>query len=114
MVSVSWGFGQVKRNGSQTICPVVVVTATMKTVNDVQRRPKLPYPFQRPPDLVGQKFKRIFNRSLHTFWDPLTGFDAIKFDDWLKPEAGTSTRDAVLSRYGEEALNLIENLMEPG
>lgn len=59
------------------------------------------------------KFRRLFGMSLGRFMHPFFGFDVLKLDDFLKPPDGTSLKDAVLARWGEEAVALIETLIDP-
>ena len=39
------------------------------------------------------EFQLIFGKTLHDFMDPVTGFDLIAFDDYIKTPEGTSTHD---------------------
>ena len=57
-------------------------------------------------------FKRIFDRNLSEFWT-ITGFDVIRFDDWLGTPDGVSTHDHLKTSYGEEALALVEGFLKP-
>jgi len=57
-----------------------------------------------------RQFEAIFNDNLANYWD-LTGFDIIKFDEFIAPGDGVSLKDALLKRYGEEASSFIENLI---
>lgn len=58
------------------------------------------------------KFQRVFGVKLRPFWDPLTGFDVVKFDDeFIKAGDDVSTADAVKEKYGTEALDLIKSLL---
>lgn len=63
-------------------------------------------------DKHGDQFTRIFHRTLGHFMHPFFGFDVFKFDDYINPPDGISLRDAVLARYGEGAMALIESLIE--
>jgi len=56
-------------------------------------------------------FLRIFNMSLSSFFSPIVGFDVIGFDDYLQVPDGTSTAEYVLENYGQEALDLLSNLI---
>lgn len=56
-------------------------------------------------------FQATFGVPLHRFWNVITGFDVIKFDDWLKTPDGTSTRDYITSKYGDQATKLTESLL---
>lgn len=57
------------------------------------------------------KFHAVFGVSLHKFWSTLTGFDVVKFDEWLGTPDGTSTRDCIANRYGWDAVKLVESLL---
>jgi len=56
-------------------------------------------------------FQTTFGVPLSQFWDTFTGFDVVKFDEWLGTPDGTSTRDYITSKYGEEATKLVEGLI---
>ena len=57
-------------------------------------------------------FQSIFHRSLGKYWNPVTGFDVIKFDEEvIKPPDGVSTKDQILKDYGEYAVKVIEGLI---
>lgn len=56
-------------------------------------------------------FQTTFGVPLSQFWDTFTGFDIVKFDEWLGTPDGTSTRDYITSKYGEKATNLVEGLI---
>jgi len=54
----------------------------------------------------------IFDRPLSYFWDNLTGFDIIKFDeDFIKPNVGESTNQAVSRKYGQTGCDIITKLI---
>ena len=53
----------------------------------------------------------LFAIALNSYWDIVTGFDVIAFDEFIQPEDGTSTRDAIMEKYGEKAVKLIETLI---
>ena len=57
--------------------------------------------------LHGNKFKEIFGVSIQKFWDIQTGFDIVKFDDWLKPPDNTSTKAQVFTQYGQRGVDMI-------
>lgn len=58
------------------------------------------------------QFKQIFGISILTFLDLFTGFDIVRFDEkFLQTPDGQSTADCLLERYGQEAHNLISNLI---
>ncbi len=59
------------------------------------------------------QFQKEFSVRLWTYWDMRTGFDIVRFDDEvIKPPDGASTREAILARYGEDAVKLIEELIK--
>lgn len=61
-------------------------------------------------------FRETFNLNLCNylggFWQLLFGFDIIKFDKDIKTPDGTSTKEFILDKYGEEAVNLISDLLK--
>jgi hypothetical protein len=60
----------------------------------------------------GPKFKEIFRTDLKPFMNYLTGFDIIKFDEGIvKPKDGISTRQTILDKWGQKAVDLIAELM---
>jgi len=59
-------------------------------------------------------FRRIFRFSLVNYTDPLFGFDIVAFDRRLKVPDGTSTKDFIKEKYGDEAVSLVIRLMEMG
>lgn len=59
----------------------------------------------------GDQFKRIFGVPLKDFMDILTGFDVVKFDQYLKTPDGTSTKNYITQKYGETATNLVMSLI---
>ena len=59
-----------------------------------------------------QEFLSIFHVSLGTYWDILTGFDVVKFDEeFIKPPDGRSTNEMVNEIYGERAQELCHILI---
>ena len=57
------------------------------------------------------KFKQFFGASLGNFLHPIYGFEIIKFDGLIQPPDGVSTKDVVHERYGEEAVQLVLELI---
>ena len=58
------------------------------------------------------RFRQIFGVQLKPFWDNLTGFDLIKFDDEVvKPPNGQSTKKVIKERWGDEAVAMILELI---
>jgi hypothetical protein len=60
---------------------------------------------------LAPEFRRVFGRLLKPYWDHLTGFDVIAFDDFIKPGKKESTKDAVKRKYGDEGVQLVEQLI---
>ena len=57
-----------------------------------------------------ESFSRTFRVHLSGFWNNITGFDIVKFNEWI--EAGDKClRDVVAKKYGEDAAKLIQNLL---
>lgn len=57
-------------------------------------------------------FYRTFGVQLKNYWNNITGFDIIKFDEeFVKPPEGVSTAQAVGAKYGEAAVRLIGVLL---
>lgn len=57
------------------------------------------------------KFQSTFNIPLKTYWDKMFAFDVIGFDDFLETPDGTSTKDWILEKYGQDAVNLVLDLL---
>ena len=57
------------------------------------------------------QFKEIFNIELSNFFDNITGFDIIKFDEWLDTPDGKSCSDFITEKYGINATKMIEDLI---
>ncbi len=61
---------------------------------------------------LGRQFKQVFGVALHPYMNLITGFDIVKFDDEVvKPPDGTSSKQAIEQRWGQEAVELIKELM---
>ncbi len=59
-----------------------------------------------------QEFQLMFGISLSGFWNVLTGFDVIKFDEkFLKTPDGISTVEFVKRNYGDYGVKIIEGLI---
>jgi len=59
-----------------------------------------------------QEFYNTFGVSLKDFFDPILGFDIVKFDEEIiKPSANESTKDKILRDYGQNGVEVIENLL---
>ena len=60
---------------------------------------------------LGPEFKRTFSVSLDVFWDAFTGFDVIKFDEWIKVPDGASTSNHIKKKYGKQAEQLVRRML---
>ena len=63
-------------------------------------------------------FARLFNKNIKDFEDKIMGihigFKIVKFDEEvLKTEDGVSCREKLLKDYGQEAHDMIEELINP-
>ena len=57
-------------------------------------------------------FERMFGCKLKPFFDSITGFDVIKFDEeFVKPVAGEACSEAVERRWGKEAMGILRLLL---
>ena len=62
--------------------------------------------------LYHRPFRREFNVTIQRFWDIQTGFDIVKFDEWLKVPDGVSTREFIFQKFGSNAVLLVETLIK--
>jgi hypothetical protein len=59
-----------------------------------------------------QEFKRTFGISLMQYFHFFFGFDIVKFDEeFIKPNEGESTKQAVERKFGANAVSLCEKLL---
>ena len=59
-----------------------------------------------------QEFYNTFGVSLSDYFDPILGFDIVKFDEEIiKPPDGESTKDKILRKYGQNGVEVIKNLL---
>lgn len=58
------------------------------------------------------EFRRTFGVMLQKFMSPITGFDIVRFDEFLGTPEGISTRDYINRKYGSKAVGLIERLIK--
>lgn len=71
---------------------------------------KIPYTEEK-------QFRSIFGINLTPYWDHFTGFDIIKFDQFMRLNYGyiedgkTSLSDFITLKYGTEAEGLIRSLI---
>lgn len=65
------------------------------------------------PDITktGIKFRAIFKKRIMEFYDTMTGFDIIAFDEWLATPDGKSTKEYLVEKYSVEASNLVEYIL---
>lgn len=56
-------------------------------------------------------FLAVFGKPLADFYDGIFGFDVVRFDEWLEVPDGTSTKDFIHTKHGQEAVELIERLL---
>ena len=61
--------------------------------------------------LYSEKFEQTFKVSFRRFFNYVTGFDVIAFDDYLETPDGVSTKEVIEVRYGSEAAQLVENII---
>lgn len=58
------------------------------------------------------EFAELFGIHLKPFWDNITGFDIVKFDDHIiQSPDGLSIKDVISKEYSNEAVELIEHLI---
>lgn len=63
-------------------------------------------------DLYRKDFENIFHIRFMNYFDWITGFDIVKFDEqFLKTPEDTSTKDFVTTQYGKEGVTVIEKLL---
>ena len=59
-----------------------------------------------------QEFYNVFGIALVSFFNPITGFDIVKFDEeFIKSADGESVKDKVLCKFGQEGVDVITNLL---
>lgn len=59
------------------------------------------------------EFAELFGIHLRPFWDNVTGFDIVKFDDHIiQSPDGQSMEDVIQSEYGNEGVNIIKSLLK--
>ena len=58
-----------------------------------------------------QDFRRIFGTSLEGYMHHLFGFDIVLFDKQYIQSGDGCMMDIVMSRYGEDGVNMTENLI---
>lgn len=58
-----------------------------------------------------RQFEEIFRVPFRRFFNIMSGFDIVAFDDYLETPNGISTKQHIEAVYGAEAVALIENLI---
>ena len=58
------------------------------------------------------RFRELFGLPLSKFWHPFTGFDIVRFDDVIKPAKNQSLHACIAAKYGQDAVQLIEWLIQ--
>lgn len=58
------------------------------------------------------EFQRIFGLRLGDYLNPIFGFDICKFDEDIKTPDNISTKDFILSKFGDNAVKFIEQLIK--
>jgi len=59
-----------------------------------------------------EKFQNIFGLRLINYTDVFTGFDIVKFDMDINTPDGTSIKDFIKKKYGEDAQKLIKEFID--
>ena len=62
-----------------------------------------------PTPEIQKEFYRFFKKPVNHFWN-ITGFDVVKFDEYLGTPDGTSMKDFILKKYGARAVELVQSL----
>ena len=63
-------------------------------------------------DKYQNEFKDIFGINLSEYWDNITGFDIVKFDEeFLKGPDRISCSDFIKNEYGEDARQFVLKLI---
>jgi hypothetical protein len=66
---------------------------------------------KKKADQFHAQFYDTFGVSIGHFMDMMLGFDIVAFDKHLGTPDGTSTKDFITEKYGDEATQLIEDLI---
>ena len=56
-------------------------------------------------------FLETFGVRLFTFWNHITRFDIVKFDEWLETPENVSCEEVIRTKYGVPAVELIKSLL---
>lgn len=57
------------------------------------------------------KFFEIFRQPLSKYWSAYLGFDVLNFDKFIQPKDDETTYQAIGSRYGQAAVEMIQSLL---
>lgn len=57
------------------------------------------------------KFQGLFGIPLASYMDMITGFDILAFDGWLETPYSISTEQYLLTKYGEQGVELVRALI---
>ena len=61
---------------------------------------------------LNMPFLKIFGVRLKKFWEGnILGLDIIAFDKFIDPKDNESTNDAILRKFGQEGLDIIDKLL---
>ncbi|MHA2329749.1 MAG: hypothetical protein ACXACR_14635 [Candidatus Hodarchaeales archaeon] len=59
-----------------------------------------------------REFKHIFGINLKPYWDNITGFDIVRFDEeFIKSPDGLSMEDVIKDKYNEIGVSIIKSLL---
>lgn len=72
---------------------------------------KISLPGRKNVDLFKRYFKGL---NLMHYWDKLTGFDVMKFDEEIAPADGQSLEEKLVADYGQDAAEFAESLIDYG
>ena len=58
------------------------------------------------------EFQIVFGVSLHRYWNNLTGFDIVEFDQEVILSGNRAPYDVLIEKFGDEADNIICRLLD--
>jgi hypothetical protein len=67
--------------------------------------------FSRPSHAVAKEFKRLFNANIWDYWEPLFGFDVVKFDDNVVQSGDGCMADVTREKFGQEGEDYLEKIL---
>lgn len=70
------------------------------------------WPFLKPKPDTAAQFKKYFGKNLWDYWEPLFGFDIVKFDEFLETPDDLSIKEYLEKEYGEDAMKLIQSILD--